>query len=192
MRLPSAPYLAARRIRGCAVWAALSWRITDNAQARECARTIASWKPPPPRPVGLLAARVPQSGSPGQRRLHVDGRALGKATDALTVAEHRFDSAPMSNKPQVNICRGHTRRSRPGDRSGPVREALPHWPHIRLVRHEDGARSWLRVGWSVSSVRSGRRQRRARIGEEPLSRVEVAFTGDPSASRMACSSNSAW
>ena len=35
--------------------------ITDNAQARECARTIASWKPPPPRPVGLLAARSAMS-----------------------------------------------------------------------------------------------------------------------------------
>jgi hypothetical protein len=25
--------------------------ITDNAQTRECARTIAGWKPLPPRPV---------------------------------------------------------------------------------------------------------------------------------------------
>ena len=25
--------------------------VTDNAQARECARTIAGWKPPPLRPV---------------------------------------------------------------------------------------------------------------------------------------------
>ena len=25
--------------------------ITDNAQARECARTIAGWRPLPPRPV---------------------------------------------------------------------------------------------------------------------------------------------
>jgi hypothetical protein len=28
--------------------------ITDNAQARECARTIAAWKPLPVRPVGRL------------------------------------------------------------------------------------------------------------------------------------------
>jgi hypothetical protein len=35
--------------------------ITDNAQARECARTIAGWKPPPLRPVKRL---------PRLRRVH--------------------------------------------------------------------------------------------------------------------------
>jgi hypothetical protein len=30
--------------------------VTDNAQARECARTIAGWKPPPLRP----AKRMPK------------------------------------------------------------------------------------------------------------------------------------
>jgi hypothetical protein len=29
--------------------------ITDNAQARECARTIAGWKPWPPRPVKRMS-----------------------------------------------------------------------------------------------------------------------------------------
>ena len=35
--------------------------ITDNAQAAECARTIASWKPLPPRPVkrGTKPKRLP-------------------------------------------------------------------------------------------------------------------------------------
>jgi len=37
--------------------------ITDNAQARECARTIAGWKPLPPRPV------KPMPKAPGLRRL---------------------------------------------------------------------------------------------------------------------------
>jgi hypothetical protein len=34
--------------------------ITDNAQARECARTIAGWKPLPLRAVKRLLPKVPQ------------------------------------------------------------------------------------------------------------------------------------
>ena len=33
--------------------------ITDNLQARECARVIAGWKPLPPRPAWRLRRRAP-------------------------------------------------------------------------------------------------------------------------------------
>jgi hypothetical protein len=33
--------------------------ITDNLQARECARVIAGWKPLPPRPPRRLRRREP-------------------------------------------------------------------------------------------------------------------------------------
>ena len=33
--------------------------VTDNAQARECARTIAAWKPLPVKPAGALGRRAP-------------------------------------------------------------------------------------------------------------------------------------
>ena len=33
--------------------------VTDNAQARECARTIAAWKPLAVKPAGAFGRRVP-------------------------------------------------------------------------------------------------------------------------------------
>ena len=33
--------------------------VTDNAQARECARAIAAWKPLAVKPAGALGRRVP-------------------------------------------------------------------------------------------------------------------------------------
>jgi hypothetical protein len=35
--------------------------ITDNARARDCVRTIAGWKPPPPRPAKVVRLRPGRS-----------------------------------------------------------------------------------------------------------------------------------
>ena len=60
MPLPSAPSISS----GANSRAAIELRqrfpgITDNAQARECARTIAGWKPLPLRPVKRMP-KVPR------------------------------------------------------------------------------------------------------------------------------------
>jgi hypothetical protein len=48
--------------------------VTDNAEARECARTIAAWKPLPARPVGRVDETTPRQGAVSS------GARIGAAT----------------------------------------------------------------------------------------------------------------
>src|SRR5271167_1221198 len=50
--------------------------ITDNAQARECARTVAAWKPSPLRPAKLPSGATSRFSLPSPARPHRCGGVL--------------------------------------------------------------------------------------------------------------------
>jgi hypothetical protein len=101
--------------------------ITDNVQARECARTIASWKPLPsaPRPVRRLhqdRGRKALNRRTRARNLRGDQLGLAAPVDDIVVAEFGgvslFKERPTAiggpsaseRDPIGSLCRQGTRR----------------------------------------------------------------------------------